>query len=432
MVGGMRIAIVGGGIVGLATALSLAAAGFEPTVYEAVEDIKPLGVGINLLPHAVRELAELGLLEDIARLGIEIDKLTYRMADGREVWSEPRGLRAGYRWPQIAIHRGRLHLFLLQKVQAMLGPNCVRTGCALRHLENWDPGATLHFGHRDDRGSISPIDADVVIGADGIHSTVRRHFYPGEGRPIWNGVSLFRSTTRLPRAMLGDEMLWAGHSDQKFVAYPIAVDHHANEIVLNWICDLRTAEPGSHPREDWNRVVDREVILPRYRAWIWKDVDVASIIAASSDIFEFPMVDRDPLPRWSFGSVTLAGDAAHPMYPIGSNGATQGIIDARVLSFHLATCPDPKMALRRYEDARLEATRRIVLGNRAQGPDRVLEIARQRASDPDADIERVIPFAERAEIAATYKRLAGFSPESLNARESYSVRRMANDTHERS
>jgi 5-methylphenazine-1-carboxylate 1-monooxygenase len=418
----MRIAIVGGGIVGLTTALSLAAAGFRPKVYEAVPDIKPLGVGINLLPHAVREIAELGLLDEVRNLGIEIEKLTYRMVDGREVWSESRGLKAGYRWPQIAIHRGRFHQFLLRKVLETLGPDAVSTGCALSRIESSETGATLYFNSRDEGENVG-VETDVAIGADGIHSAVRRHFYPDEGRPLWNGVSLFRSTTRLPRAIFGDEMVWAGHSDQKFIAYPIVFDPETDEILLNWVCDLRTAEPGSDPREDWNRVVDRSDLIPRFRAWTWKGLDVPSIISSSGNVFVFPMVDRDPLPRWSFGRVTLAGDAAHPMYPIGSNGATQGIIDARVLAYHLATCPDPNLALRRYEDARLEATRKIVLGNRAQGPDRILEIARQRAADPDVDIERVIPTAERAEVAAAYKRLAGFSPEWLNALESYSVRR---------
>jgi len=418
----MRIAIVGGGIVGLTTALSLAAGGVRPGGLEPGTDNKPQGGGINLLPHAVRELAELGLLEDVRQLGVEIEQLTYRMEDGREVWREPRGSKAGYNWPQIAIHRGRFHQFLLRKVRETLGQDAVRTGCVLNRIEACDTGATLSFDNA------AAVDADVAVGADGIHSAVRRQFYPDEGRPLWNGVSLFRSTTRLPRTLFGDEMLWAGHADQKFIAYPIIFYRDRNEVQLNWVCDLRTAEPGSVPREDWNRVVDRAQLVPCYRSWKWNGVDVASIISRSNDVFEFPMVDRDPIPRWSFGRVTLAGDAAHPMYPIGSNGATQGIIDARVLSYHLATASDPALALKRYEEARLEPTRNIVLGNRAQGPDRILEIARQRAADPHVDIEWAIPFAERAEIAAAYKRLAGFSPEALNAQASHSVPRAANGT----
>ena len=415
----MRIAIIGGGIAGLSAALSLVAAGFKPVVYEAVNEIKPLGVGINLLPHAVRELTELGLLDDLRKIGVEIEDLTYLMQDGRQVWNEPRGLKAGYRWPQIAIHRGQFHLCLLEKVRQVLGPDAVKTGWAFSHLEQRDDGVRAFFRTGGDPSI--PIEADVLIGADGIHSAVRRQFYPNEGRPIWNGVSLFRSTTKLPLGAFGPKMLWAGHSDQKFIAYPIVIDKTANEMVLNWVCDLRMAEPGSTPREDWNRAIDRSAIMPRFADWKWNGVDVEALIAGGSDVFEFPMVDRDPLPRWSFERVTLAGDAAHPMYPIGSNGATQAIIDGRVLAYYLAMASDPASGLKAYEEARREATSRIVLGNRAQGPDKVLEIARQRAANPGADIDAVLPLEERADIANSYKSLAGFSPAALNERQSYSV-----------
>jgi 2-polyprenyl-6-methoxyphenol hydroxylase-like FAD-dependent oxidoreductase len=409
----MDIAIVGGGIVGLATALSLAAGGFRPTVYEAVAEIRPLGVGINLLPHAVRELAELGLLDELLAAGVAIEGLDYRMADGRLVWSEPRGLAAGYRWPQIAIHRGRLQLLLRERVLAALGPDALRTGHALDRFEPSAGAVRLHF-----RNGASAT-AEVLVGADGIHSAVRRQLHPGEGRPLWNGVSLYRGTTTLPANRVPARMLWAGHAEQKFVAYPILRD--GDSVVLNWVCDLRTAAPGSEPFEDWNRRVDRRLLLPRYRDWRWEGTDVGAFLEGEADAFEFPMVDRDPLPHWGGGRVTLAGDAAHPMYPIGSNGATQGIIDARVLALHLATAPDPATALARYEEARREATAKIVLGNRAQGPDRVLELARQRASHPGIDLDAVLPVAERAEIAAGYKRLAGFDPQSLNARGSLSI-----------
>lgn len=409
----MEIAIIGGGIVGLATALSLHAAGLRATVYEAVSELKPLGVGINLLPHAVRELAELGLLERLRRIGIEIDGLDYHMADGRAVWSEPRGLAAGYRWPQIAIHRGRLQLFLRDEVLAVLGAKAIRQGHELEAFESDGSGACLRF-----RGKAGPILSDLVIGADGIHSAVRRQLYPREGRSLWNGVSLFRATTRMPAGQFGARMLWAGHSAQKFIAYPIA--REGGEILLNWVCDLRTAEPGSEPFEDWDRTADKDLLLERYRDWQWQGIDVPSIIAGAGDVFEFPMVDRDPLPRWSHGRVTLAGDAAHPMYPIGSNGATQGIIDARSLAFHLAREGEPGAALAAYEADRREATARIVLGNRAGGPDKVLELANARAFDPGSDLDTLLPMAERETIASGYKKLAGFDPELLNRRASYS------------
>ena len=415
----LRIAIVGGGIVGLTAALSLARVGFKPVVYEAVRKPQPLGVGINVLPHAVRELAELGLLDKLVKLGVPITDLVYRMADGRVVWHEPRGLQAGYGWPQVAVHRGRLQMLLIEEVQAALGPDAVRFNHALAQLQLRPGGATLGFVDRDSGAVTGTVEADLVIGTDGIHSAVRKHFYPNEGIPKWSGVSLFRGTTVLPAGQVAALMHWTGHSRQKFAGYPISIDAHSGEILFNWICDLRTAEPGSTPREDWNYRVERAPLLPRYQHWQWPGIDVPAIVAAASEVFEFPMVDRDPLPQWTHGRVTLAGDAAHPMYPIGSNGATQGIIDARALAFHLATVPDVDAALAAYEAERREATSRIVLTNRAHGPDKVLEIAAARAADPSIDLDAVFPLAERAQIAQDYKVIAGFDPQLLNARRSY-------------
>jgi hypothetical protein len=376
-------------------------------------------VGINVLPHAVREMAELGLLDKLVKLGVPITDLVYRMADGRVVWHEPRGLQAGYGWPQVAVHRGRLQMMLIEEVQAALGPDAIHFNHALADLQLTQQGATLQFVDRDSRVGVATVQADLVIGTDGIHSAVRKHFYPNEGIPKWSGVSLFRGTTVLPAGQVGALMHWTGHSRQKFAGYPISIDPYSGEILFNWICDLRTAEPGSTPREDWNYRVERAPLLPRYQNWQWTGIDVPAIVAASSEVFEFPMVDRDPLPQWTHGRVTLAGDAAHPMYPIGSNGATQGIIDARALAFHLAIQPDVDAALAGYEAERREATSRIVLTNRAHGPDKVLEIAAARAADPAVDLDVVFPMAERAQIGQDYKLIAGFDPQLLNARRSY-------------
>jgi 2-polyprenyl-6-methoxyphenol hydroxylase-like FAD-dependent oxidoreductase len=259
-----------------------------------------------------------------------------------------------------------------------------------------------------------------LIGADGIHSAVRRHFHPGEGLPKWNGVTLWRSTTRMKAVDIEPTMIWAGYPDQKFVAYPIHLDRVRDEAVLNWICELRSADPGAAPPEDWNRMADRAEFAPRFAHWRWQGLDVPAIIEASEAIGVFPMTDRDPLPRWSFGRATLIGDAAHPMYPIGSNGATQAIIDARVLAYHLAGHGEVEAALADYETERRPATAQIVLANRAQGPDRVLDLAEQRAADPAIDLDNALPIEEREAIAAQYKSVAGFAPAELNARASYS------------
>ena len=414
----LDIAIVGGGIAGLTAALSLHAAGFRPTVYEAVQKPAPLGVGINLLPHAVRELAELGLLDELLALGVAITDLNYLTATGELVWHEPRGLAAGYHWPQIAIHRGQLHMFLIEKVQQRLGPQAVRFGAELVGVEPVGIQVEARFVDRAS-GRETGLRPDVLIGADGIHSAVRRRFYPEEGVPRWNGITLWRSTSPVSAPMGGRAMIWAGWSGQKFVAYPIGRDPMTGEERLNWVCDLKRADADTPPPRDWNRSGDRADFLPRFADWRWPSLDVPAIIAAAGPIYEFPMVDRDPLPGWTFGHVTLLGDAAHPMYPIGSNGATQGIIDARVLAWHLAKAGSAAEALAGYESDRREATARIVLMNRQQGPDRVLDLARERLADGGL-LADVLPAEERAAIAQSYKQTAGFDPAVLNQRGSFS------------
>ncbi len=414
----LDIIIVGGGIAELTAALSLHAAGFRPTVYESVSKPAPLGVGINLLPHAVRELAELGMLDELLGLGVAITDLNYLTSAGEIVWHEPRGKAAGYRWPQIAIHRGQLQMFLLAKVQQRLGPDAVRLGQELVGVETLGTRVHARFADRA-TGLEAGVEADVLIGADGIHSAVRRRYYPQEGSPRWNGITLWRSTSPVAAPMGGKAMIWAGWSGQKFVAYPIGKDPETGLDRLNWICDLKRGDVGSPPPRDWNRPGDRADFLPPFTGWRWAGIDVPAIVAASGPIYEFPMVDRDPLPQWTFGRVTLMGDAAHPMYPIGSNGATQGIIDARVFAWHLARAANMEQALAGYEGDRREATARIVLMNRQQGPDRVLDLARDRLAAGGA-LADVLPMDERRAISQGYKQTAGFDPAVLNERASFS------------
>jgi 2-polyprenyl-6-methoxyphenol hydroxylase-like FAD-dependent oxidoreductase len=417
----MKVAVIGAGITGLTAALSLHAAGLSCVVFEAVATPMPVGVGINLLPHAMRELTELGLLPQLCEAGVAIDELVYATKRGRHIWREARGLAAGYAWPQIAIHRGELQMLLLRTVQARLGAEAVRFGHALRSIELSEHGVLAQFAERTS-GATSVYRADVLADAAGIHSAVRRQFYPNEGLPIWNGVTLWRSVSRSEKVLGGRCMLWAGHARQKFVGYPIRYDPNSGETVLNWICELKSAQDArSVPKEDWNRIGERSDFLPRFSDWRWSGIDVPQLVGCSQDIHVFPMVDRDPLPRWSFGRATLLGDAAHPMYPIGSNGATQGIIDARAFAYHLATVADPEQALCSYEAERRPATHRIVLMNRQNGPDQVLELAEQRAPNSGDDLDAKLAMSERQDIAERYKRVAGFDPAALSAKASYRV-----------
>ncbi|GGO21870.1 flavin-dependent oxidoreductase [Microbispora rosea subsp. aerata] len=389
----MRIVIAGAGIGGLTTALSLHAAGFEDvTVHEAAPEIRPLGVGINLLPHAVRELTELGLADRLARIGVATAELAYFNRYGTLIWSEPRGLAAGYAWPQYSVHRGRLQMMLLDAVIERLGPDAVRTGSRIT----------------------GPGDEDLLIGADGIHSAVRAHFYPDEGPPPWNGLVLWRGITYGEPFLTGRSMIMAGDGTQKFVAYPIEI---GERTLINWIAE-RPLDGEAPDRGNWNRPADLAEIGRHFADWRFDWLDVPGIIAGAEAAYEYPMVDRDPLPRWTFDRVTLLGDAAHAMYPIGSNGASQAIIDARVLAYFLA-----RGDLAAYEETRRPATTALQLSNRQMGPEIVMKLAHERAPDGFDDIEQVIPHAELAEIAASYKRTAGFDPVSLNSRPSWNVDR---------
>jgi len=414
----MRVIIAGGGIGGLTAALSLHAAGIDVEVFEQAPEIKPLGVGINVLPHAMRELTELGLQERVAAAGIVTRELAYANRFGQMIWSEPRGRAAGYTWPQVSIHRGRLHMELLAAARERLGESRITLGACMAGFEQDDAGVTLRFDDgRTARG-------DVLVAADGIHSAARGIFYPNEGPPIWKGPILWRSTSVAAPFLTGATMVGIGNRDVKFVVYPIAGEPDGR-MLTNWIAEIRVPADQHWKREDWNRPGKIEDFLHAFEDWRFPWLDVPALIRSAQSVYEFPMVDRDPLPRWTHGRVTLLGDASHPLYPIGSNGASQAILDARTLALQLATIDHPGAALDAYEAIRRPATAALLHATRGDGPDLVLDMAAERAPQGFDDIEAVLPLAERAEIAAHYKRLAGFEPATLNARPSLNPPRRA-------
>ena len=422
MVGPLRVIVAGGGIGGLTAALALHAVGVEVRVYESVVEPKALGVGINVLPHAVSQLARLGLLEDLLPRGVLTAELCFYNRHGQLIWREPRGVDAGYAVPQLSIHRGELQLALLDAARRRLGPDAVVAGHALRRFEQTDPTAPVAVELLDRRADAVVHDrADVLIGADGIHSAVRAQLVPGEGPPNWQGDVLWRSTTWAEPFLTGRSMFMAGHLPHKFVAYPITAPREDGRCLVNWIAELDRRDEGLAHREDWNRRGRLEDFAPRFDDWHFDWLDIPALIAGASDIFEYPMVDRDPLPRWTFGSVTLLGDAAHPMFPIGSNGASQAIIDALTLADALRPVVRGESSiatgLARYEDERRTRTSRIVGSNRRHGPERVLDLAEQRAPDGFADVHDVFAPGELEEIAASYKQLAGFVPTDPTTRD---------------
>ncbi|MFM9970624.1 MAG: flavin-dependent oxidoreductase [Burkholderiales bacterium] len=413
----MNVLVIGGGIGGLTTALSMHQAGFEVTVFEAVREIGALGVGINLQPNAVRELTELGLGEELARTGIPTSTLAYYNKHGQRIWSEPRGREAGYRWPQYSIHRGELLMILVRAVRERLGEASIRCGHQLASFEQDANGVTAHFIDRRSGAQVGTARGDMLIGADGIHSAVRAQLYPNEGEPRFCGQMMWRAAVESTPYLDGCTHAITGHRDQKFLVYPMSAGaRQRGRSLINWIAELTV--PGPTPRADWNKQVAKEVFANAFAKWRFPWLDVPALIDATEAVFEFPKVDRDPVAQWSFGRVTLIGDAAHAMLPIGSQAGSQAVVDPRYLARALLTEPRPEAALVRYEAERLPAMNEITLRIRGLGQEIVMEMAEERAPDGFERIEEVIPNEEMARLSAEFKLVAGLDRDYVNSRES--------------
>ena len=401
--GRVKVLIVGAGIGGLTTALFLHEAGIECEVYERSPEIRELGVGINALPLAVAPLAGLGLLDRLDEVAVRTRELLYTHRLGPEIMRRLCGLDAGHDVPQLSLHRGRLQGVLHRAVVERLGPSAVRTGHRLVEFSQDEDGVRAAFV--DPAGTpLGPRNADVLVAADGIHSTVRAALFPAEGPPRWNGVLMWRGATDWPRFLTGRSMIVAGGTDAKLVLYPIGAGRYPDTALTNWAICIRTGEPGDPPphREDWARHGDPAELAPHIARFRTPHVDLAGLVAATPEFFEYPMCDRDPLPRWSHGRVTLLGDAAHPMYPMGSNGAGQAVLDAVSLSRCLQHAADPVAALLAYQHERLPPTAEIVLRNRVGGPELVIDEVERRAPDGFDRLDDVIDPAELEAIVRSY------------------------------
>lgn len=412
----LEVIVAGGGIGGLSLALSLHQAGIAVRVYEAVRDPSPLGVGINLQPTAVRELTELGLGDALARTGIAAKRLNLCNKLGQLIHGEPRGLEAGYRWPQISIHRGELQLILLRVVRERIGDSNIRTGLRLTGFEQRGQSIRVRFSDRES-GSEFFDEADILVGADGIHSAVRHQLYSTEGEPRFARQILWRAAVEAEPFLDGQTIVIAGHFHQRAIVYPIG-KAAGGKLLTNWICQMEVPDQAP-PREDWNRRVDRQKVLSAFECWRFPWLDLPALIARSPDIFEFPLVDRDPVSSWSFERVTLLGDAAHPMQPIGGQAGSQAILDARALSRALIETDDPRAALERYDAERRPVMNDIILRNRSLGPEAAMQLAEERAPNGFARIGDVISPDELSTIADSFAAAAGLDVETVNGRPSY-------------
>lgn len=409
-----EVVIIGGGIGGLTLALALHREGVPFRVYEAAPEIKPLGVGLNLLPHAMRELAGLGLEASLRRKGVETQEYCFFTRHGQLVQREPRGKFAGYEWPQIAIQRGDLHFTLLDAVRERAGADAVVSGRRCVSVEQDGDAAIVHFVDSTTGAALPPVRGPIAIACDGVNSVVRVQMHPKEAVPRYEGTTQYRGTTRWKPYLTGATHFYMGTNETgKLVMYPIRdnIDGAGTQLI-NWVIEVVC--PREQLQRDWNRRAEISDFIHYFEHASFDWLDIPALMRAADAVYEYPMVDQDPLPFWTEGRITLLGDAAHPMMPRGSNGAAHAIIDATTLARLLAGGADPVAALKVYETQRLKATSDVVLANRDIAPDAILRVVEERTGGkPFERIEDVISPQELEQWQSRYKKVAGFAIEDI-------------------
>jgi 2-polyprenyl-6-methoxyphenol hydroxylase-like FAD-dependent oxidoreductase len=411
----LPVLVAGGGIGGLSVALTLEQIGVPCVVFESVAELKPLGVGINLQPNAVRELYDLGIgQEQLDRIGIQAREWALVGLNGNDVYSEKRGLFAGYKWPQYSVHRGQLQMLLYETAVARLGHEAIRTGMQVVGYRNSEDGVTVLVRSRD--GVELEVAGSLLIGADGINSAVRAQMHPDQPPIQWGGAIMWRGTTPGIPIRTGASFVGLGTHRHRVVFYPISQPNANTRLAtINWIAELTVDNSGGWTQGDWNRRVEIDSFIHHFEDWSYEWLDIAAMLRGAEEVFENPMIDRDPVPTWVEGHAALLGDAAHAMYPTGSNGASQAIIDARVLGAAMIRYGVTGDALRAYDDELCEEISALVLRNRGAGPFGLLNMLDERCGSLFDDIDDVIPAAEREEFMSRYKSAAGFAKEELNA-----------------
>jgi 5-methylphenazine-1-carboxylate 1-monooxygenase len=409
--------IVGGGIVGLVLALVFHRVGVKVRIFESVEKIQPLGVGLNLLPHCMQVLDHLGLRPELEKLAITTSSLTFLTSDGKKIWSEPRGIKADYPYPQLSIHRGDLQMILLQHVRESIGDENVLSGHHFNGFDQDENGVTARFINKATGVDVGGYEGDFLIGADGINSKVRQLFYPDQGPPQYSGQMLWRGVTEMPPFLDGSSMFMAGDNDLKLVAYPIRKEAMTRGLsYINWIAERRISSDLAERQGDWNDTGLVEEFADYFEDWNLDWIDIHKLFHEADAIYKFPMIDRDPVKQWSFDRVTLIGDAAHAMYPNGSNGVSQGILDTTALAKAIIDEENIVAALKAYEADRLEKTSNIVLANRKTGPEIVMQMVKEQCDGNCGEIHTCVPQSTLEEISLGYKRLAGFDHNSILTR----------------
>ncbi|WP_029004899.1 FAD-dependent monooxygenase [Azorhizobium doebereinerae] len=402
----LDIAIIGAGPGGLATALRLHQKGFRPKIYEAAPELKPLGVGVDIKVYGTREITEMGLLDEFRKISVEAKDSIFYTGHGQEIFAERCGKHIGYDHEQRFVHRGTLQFMLRDAVIARLGPNCITYGARFKHADQGETGVTIHFEPHE--GAPQAARADVVIGVDGVHSAVRKQFLPDAMRTHYSGIAMYRGVTVMPPYGNGGMILHIGDPLRQgsLIVYPIAdnIDGKGSQLV-NWVCEQSGKPKGI---EDWNVRIQPDDIAHVFDEVKLDFLDVSKMIQEAREVYIYPLIDIDPLERWSFGRVTLLGDAAHAMYPRGGNGVCQALVDARVIAEKLSEIADPVAALEAYEQARRESVNRLVIANRGEGPEVVRRLVEEKSGGkPFRHIDEMIPRQEVEALFMEYHRMAG-------------------------
>lgn len=409
-----RVLIAGGGIGGLTMALTLHQIGVPCTVLESAREMRPLGVGINIQPNAVRELFELGIGSDsLDTVGVPVEEWALVGLNGREVYAEPRGLKAGYKWPQYAAHRGDLHMLLYRTLVSRAGADVVQLGTKVVGYIQDAKGVTAQVIHAD--GGRDVVHGRLMIGADGIHSAIRAQMYPDQPPIHWGGAVMWRGTVRAKPLRTTSSFVGLGTHRHRMVIYPISKPDEEGYSLVNWIAEVTMDNADGWQHEGWFRSVEVNDFAHHFETFCYDWLDVPAMLEDADCAYENPMIDRDPIPTWADGSVALMGDAAHAMYPTGSNGASQAIVDARVIGAQMVAHGVTQYALAEYDAQLCGPISELVLRNRGAGPFGLLNLLDERCGGTFEDVDDVIPAEERADFMARYKAAAGFAMEKLNA-----------------
>ena len=405
-----KVAIIGGGIGGLATALFLHQRNVRCRVYEAASSFSELGVGINLLSHAMRAMGDLGLVEALGKVAVEPEWRCFYNRHGQLIHREQTGRFAGYQWPHYSVHRGDLHEILLNAVRERLGPDTVMMGYRFIKVEQDERGVRLDW--QDPNGEpIARTSATVAIGCDGVNSTVRRQFYPDEGRLAFGGINMWRGSTIYRPILDGKSVILAGSMKYgKLVIYPMR-NYPDGRQLINWNVEVQSEVAGPNA---WNKDGNVEDFIWRYKNSSVEWVDFVDLVSHADMVLEYPMVDRDPVDRWTFGRVTLLGDAAHPMYPRSGNGAAQSILDGQVIAGLLGSLP-PVEALAAFQKERLELVNKIVVSSRSSPPDLIIETVEKRTNGERFNkLDDVMSSTELQGIIDNFHKLTGSDLAAVN------------------